>query len=297
MLLILGLAAATAPLYLPPYTIVLLISIFMYIVLGVSWTTFCVPANYISLATAAFFGIGVYVSAILQDLPLAVVIFLAGTLSFLLGLVVGLTTLRLSGMYFCIFTFGLSEFFRHGMVWYEVNVTGTVGRWLPLLGIVPVYYYLFTVMVITLISSIVIRKSKFGLALRSIGQGEEAAAHLGININAVKIVVFAITCFFMGAAGAIMAKRWSYIDPDLAFAPFVTFFTIMMVLTGGWNAPFWGPIVGAGLLMSLADTVLAEFPNMTMFFFGAVLLGVIMFFPAGIIGVFQKREWRLESKS
>jgi len=285
---------ATIPLYASPFIIILLISVFMYVILAVSWTTFCTTTNYISLATAAFFGVGVYVSATLQALPFPVLILIGGVLSSVLGLLVGLTTLRLRGMYFCIFTFGLSELLRHSMMWYEVNITGTVGRWLPLQSNVTVYYYMLGIALATLITVYLINRSKFGLALRSIGQTEEAAAHVGINVNAVKIIVFAITCFFIGASGVVMSTRWSYIDPDLAFAPFVTFFTIMMVLVGGWNSAFWGPIIGASVLTIMSDTILAEFPNLTMLLFGAVLVVVITFLPNGLMGIIQREEERAD---
>jgi branched-chain amino acid transport system permease protein len=91
----------------------------------------------------------------------------------------------------------------------------------------------------------------------------------------------------MGASGVVMATRWSYIDPDLAFAPFVTFFTIMMILVGGWNSAFWGPIIGATTLTILSDTILAEFPNLTMLLFGVVLVAVITFLRNGLMGILQ----------
>lgn len=277
------------PLYFTPYTIILLISVFMYVILGLSWSTFCVPTNYISLATAAFFGVGVYVSAILQALPLPAVIAIGGLLSSILGLLVGMTTLRLSGMYFCIFTFGLSELLRHTMIWYEVNITHTVGRWVVLQSNITVYYYMLAVLFLTLLTAYIIKRTKLGLALQGIGQSEKAAAHMGINVNAVKIITFASTSFFIGASGAVMATRWSYIDPNLAFAPFVTFFTIMMVLVGGWSSSFWGPITGATVLTILSDKVLAQFPNMTMLLFGIVLIAVITFLPNGLMGIFQMK--------
>lgn len=277
--------AATLPLYFPTFAVILLIGVFMYVTLGLSWTAFCGPTGYISLATATFFGIGVYASAILQAFPLPLVLLISGLLSLVLGLLIGLTTLRLSGMYFCIFTFGLSELFRHAMMWYEVNITCTVGRWLPLLRPVTVYYYMLGIMAVTLLVAYLIKGSKYGLALRSIGEAEEASAHIGINVNMVKIVVFAITCFFMGAAGAVMATRWSYIDPDLAFAPFVTFFTIMMVLVGGWKSTIWGPILGATVLTILSDQVLSKFPELTMLLFGVILILVISVLPNGLMGL------------
>jgi branched-chain amino acid transport system permease protein len=280
---------AAAPSYVPSYILILLTSIFLYVILGISWNTFCGPTGYISLATAAFFGVGVYTSAVLQKLPLPIIIIIGGLVSLFLGLVVGWTTLRLKGMYFAIFTFGLSELLRHAMIWYEVNITCTVGRWLPLQSTATVYWCMLFILVAAVLTAYSVIHSRFGLALRSIGQSEEAAAHLGINVNTVKIVIFAMTCFFMGAAGVVMSTRWSYIDPHLAFSPTVTFFTVMMVLFGGWKSTLWGPIIGATILTVLADTVLANFPDLTMFLFGLLLFVLIMFLPNGLMGIFQRK--------
>src|SRR4030066_2485847 len=92
---------ATLPLYVKPYLVILLTSIFMYIIITVSWTIFSGPTRYISLASAAFFGVGVYTSALLgKSLPLLVVIVAGSLFSFILALFIGLLTLRLRGMYF-----------------------------------------------------------------------------------------------------------------------------------------------------------------------------------------------------
>jgi branched-chain amino acid transport system permease protein len=280
----------TMPVYSSPYVIILFISIFMYAILAVSWATFCSPTGYISLATSAFFGVGVYTSAILQALPLPVVSIIAGSMSFLFGLLVGVTTLRLRGMYFCVFTFGLGELLRHALIWYEVNITGTVGRWLPLLSPVTVYYYMLGILVVAVLCAYFIRRSKYGLALQSIGQSEEAASHIGINVNMVKIIIFAITCSFMGAVGAVMATRWSYVDPDLAFAPFLSFFVIMTVLVGGMKSTIYGPLLGASILTVVSDRVLAEFPRHTMLLFGIILIAVIVFLPNGLVGLMRLRR-------
>ena len=289
LFIFLVLVAVFVPYFVPAFLVVLLISVYMYVVLCVSWSAFCVPANYISLGTAAFFGAGIYTSAVLQGISFPVVIIVSGLVSFVVGLLVGLTTLRLRGMYFCVLTFGLSELLRHSMVWYEVNITGTVGRWLTLLNHVTVYYYMLAIVCLTVITIYFSSRSKWGLALRCIGESEEAAAHIGINVNIVKIVIFGITCFFMGATGAVMATRWSYIDPDLAFAPTVTFFTIMMVLVGGWGSGIYGPVLGAAILTILSDMVLAQFPSQMMLLFGFLLLVVIVFFPKGLMGLIRQK--------
>ncbi len=289
ILLLVLIVLATLPQYAPPYTDILFISIFMYVILSVSWTAFCGPTNYISLATAAFFGIGVYTSALLQELPLPSVIVVGGLLCFLLGLLVGLIALRLRGMYFIIFTFGLSELFRHALIWYEINITGTAGRWLTSLNPETAYYYMLGILVVTLLITYLLRHSKYGLAMQSIGEAEEASAHIGININMVKIITFAITAFFIGAAGAVMAPRWSYIDPRTAFNPFLSFYPVMMALFGG-TGRFYGPILGAVIITVLSDMVLADFPLYNILMLGLIFILVILFLPNGLVGLITRRK-------
>src|SRR3989339_1056971 len=104
----------TIPLYIRPYLVIFLTNIFMYIIITVSWTILSGPTRFISLASAAFFGVGVYAAALLGNtLPLFAVIVAGGIFSFILAILMGLLTLRLKGMYFIIFTFSVSELIRH----------------------------------------------------------------------------------------------------------------------------------------------------------------------------------------
>src|SRR4030042_1292219 len=175
---------AFLPLYGSAYTVILVNAIFMYIVLTVSWVIFSGPTGYISLAPAAFFGIGIYTSAILgKALPLPVVIISGGIISFLVALIVGAVTLRLKGIYFSIFTFGLVELIKHLLLWYEVNITHTRGRFVIVVDNTTIFYIILIIFVLLLLTAFFIRRSKFGLALQSIGENEEAAAHIGINVT------------------------------------------------------------------------------------------------------------------
>lgn len=280
------------PSHVSPYTIILLSSIFMYIVLTVSWALFSGPTHYISLASAAFFGIGIYVSAILGDkLPLLVVIGFGGFISFLLALLVGLSSLRLRGMYFTIFTFGLSELIRHSVLWWEVNKTGTVGRWVIAVDHTTVYYVMLSILLITLVVTSMIKYSKYGLALSSIGESEEAAEHIGINVDALKIIIFALGTFFMGATGAIMATRWSYIDPSIAFNPLFSFMPVLMAIFGGMGQ-ILGQALGAAVLTLLADLLLTKLPYYYMLLYGVILVIVILFLPSGLVGLKEEvKSW------
>ena len=281
----------TLPIYISPYIVVLMSSILMYIVLSVSWTAFCGASQYYSLGIAAFFGVGVYTTAILSEVypatPLPVFMLAGGFFSACLSLLVGLTTLRIRGMYFAIFTFGLSELLRHFVMWWEVNITGTVGRWIPIQENTIVYRYMTILTVVTILGAFILQKTRYGLALRSIGDAETAAEHIGINVNMVKILVFAGSCFVTGAAGALIATRWTYIDADFAFDPIRNMFAIMMSLFGGMSV-LYGPILGAVSLGVVSDVILARFPQISRLLLGLILVGVVIFIPQGLAGLLER---------
>jgi branched-chain amino acid transport system permease protein len=287
---------ATLPVYGPKYSVIMLTSIIMYIVLAVSWTMFSGPTGYASLAPAAFFGVGIYTSAILgKELPLIPVVIIGGILSFGLASLVGALTLRLKGIYFTIFTLGLVLLISSVLLWYEVRYTGTRGRFVVVISNENIFYVMLGIFVLLLITSFFIRRSKYGLALQSIGQYEEAAAHIGINVTAVKIVIFAISAFFIGMAGSIMAMRWTYIDPYSAFDLFLSFLPVLMAIFGGMKQ-FYGPVLGAAILAFLEEKLLTKYPYYYKLCFGIVLVVAILYMPDGVVGVVQKIRDRIARK-
>jgi len=290
LLLIILVLLATLSLYAPAYTVILATSILMYIVLTVSWAIFSGPTGYISLASAAFFGVGIYTSAILgMALPFPVVVGIGGVASFMVAFLVGALTLRLRGIYFAIFTFGLVELIKHFLLWYEINMTGTRGRFVVVVDNDTIYYAMLTVLVATLLTAYFIRRSRYGLALQSIGEYEEAAAHIGVNVTAVKVITFAISGLFMGAAGAIMATRWTYVDPYIAFNPLLAFMPVLMAIFGGVGG-LHGPVLGAAVFAYLEEVLITRFPYYYMLLFGIVLVVVVLYLPNGLVGLIQ--EWR-----
>jgi branched-chain amino acid transport system permease protein len=139
-----------------------------------------------------------------------------------------------------------------------------------------------------------IKRSKFGLALKSIGECEEAAAHSGVNVTSLKITTFAISAFFMGAAGAIMATRWTYIDPKIAFNPTLSFLPVLMAIFGG-TGQLYGPVIGAAFFAYLEEFLITRFPYHYMLIFGIIMVGAIMYLSDGLVGLTQRlwnRIWR-----
>jgi branched-chain amino acid transport system permease protein len=291
IILVILILLAFVPLYAPGYTPVLLSSILMYIILAVSWLVFSGPTGYMSLAPAAFFGVGIYTSAIIgKALPFTVVVIIGGLASFCLALLVGALTLRLRGIYFAIFTFGLVMLMAHSLLFWELHVTGTRGRFVMVMGYNTIYYYMLGVFVLLLLTAYLINRSRFGLALYSIGQEEDAAAHTGVNVVMVKVITFAISAFFMGAAGAIMATKWTYIDPFIAFNPFFSFMPVVMAIFGGMGQ-LYGPVIGAAIFTYLEEFLITRFAELYMLIFGIILVVAILYLPDGLVGLIQKL-WR-----
>jgi len=276
------------PLYGSPYTMILTTSIIMYAALTVSWVMFSGPTGNVSLAPAAFMGMGIYTAASLgKFLPLPLVILVGAAGSFCLALLVGALTLRLKGLYFSIFTFGLVLLMRQLVLWYEVRFTHTRGRFVVVIDNTTIFYVMLAIFVVLLITAHRLRRSKYGAALDAIGEDEEAAAHTGINVTALKTITFSLSALFMGATGSIMATKWTYIDPYIAFDPFFSFMPVLMAVFGGMGT-FYGPIIGAAVFGLLEELLLTQFPFYYMLMFGIILVVAITYLPDGLIGLVTK---------
>ena len=288
MILLSILLLAAAPRFLPPYTLISLITILMYVILTLSWTMFSGPTNYISLATAALFGVGIYTSAVLAgSLPLAVIIIISGLLSFTLAFLMGVLTLRLKGVYFILFTFGVTALIRNTIQWWETHITLTVGRHVPGLSNETIYAYMVMIYSLTLLFVFLLQNSSYGMALQGIGENEDAAEHIGINVVWLKILTFALSAIFMGAAGAVMALRWSYIDTTIAFNPLLSFLPVLMAIFGGtWL--LGGPILGAVIFTLLQEYLITQYPYLYMLLMGLTLVIVILYLPGGLLVLVMK---------
>lgn len=276
------------PHHVAPYYTWIVTSIFMYTALTVSWATFSGPTGYISLASAGFVGAGMYVTVVLGGkLPLPLIIMFGGLTSLLLAVLVGLSSLRLKGIFFAVFTLGLSEALKYLVSWGEFHIGGSWGTFVIPLDYITCFYIMLIIMIMTLLTSYVIRRSKFGLGLRSIGQEEEAANHVGINTNATKIITFAITSFWMGAVGATMATQLTYINSDIAFDVLYSFTPVLMALVGGIGQ-IYGWVLGSVLLTIVAELLTTQFPYFYSLIFAVLIISTLLFFPTGLIGIVTK---------
>ncbi|MGV3573947.1 MAG: branched-chain amino acid ABC transporter permease [Devosia sp.] len=290
-------ALAAVPFFVGAYPLGLGIGILGYATLATAWALFSGPTRYISLATVAFFGIGAYTVAVLADLmPYPLVLLCAALIGLVVALLVGLATLRLAGIYFVIFTFGLAELVRQLVTYYEVNVTRTLGRYVFLpIGPEHIYWQLLGLLAVTLALAFWISRAKIGLALRVIGDDPVVASHLGVRITRTKLALFSLSAVVMTLAGAIQAPRWTYIEPSIVFNPTVSFLTVIMALLGGPNRLF-GPLLGAVPLFLLFEWLSANFPNHYSIILGLLFIAIVFLLPNGVLAAWDKFTARLRNK-
>ncbi len=287
--------ALAVPHYGSDFVVSLALSCLMYAALASSWSLFCGATRYMSLATAAFFGLGAYTSALtLEQLPWVAVIALGAAVAAGVALVMGAAVLHLRGTYFAVLTFGMTELIRHAISYWEKQVSGTVGR---VLTVVPerdtVYLTVLGLAVLALATAIVVRRSRFGLALAGIGADEQRAQTLGVNTRLVKTAGFALTAAFAGAVGAAMSVRWTYIDPVTVFNPFIGFQTVLIALIGG-AATLWGPVLAALVFSLLAETLRLQLPQLYMMTLGLLLILCVLYLPGGLASLRRETltQWR-----
>ena len=292
---ILAFLAALWPLVVDIYWLGIGVDVIMYVALATSWVLFSGPTHYISLATAAFFGIGGFlVGSGMSDYEASFwsMAALSACVGAVLAELIGLATLRLSGVYFVIFTLGLAEMIRNLVSWIQNNFLGSRGLYVFTdFTDKHLYWMLLGVAVAVYLLGWIISRSRLGFALRIIGGDETVARHVGIDTAKVKVILFTTTGFFAALVGAIIAPRWSYIEPNQVFSPQLSFFVVIMALLGGAGR-LWGPVVGVIPFLLIWNWVDTNFPNQSILVLGIAFLVIVYFLPHGVVGrLEQLRIW------
>jgi branched-chain amino acid transport system permease protein len=255
----------------------------------------------LSLGHAAFFGIGAYATALLTRnlaVPFPVDLLLAGLLTGVFGLLIGGPSLRLTGPYFAIVTFGFAEILRLVALNWTSVTRGPMGLPdVPHAHLGPYrihtelgYYYI--VLVIVGVAVLVTRRlldSTVGHAFLAIRENAELASSVGIATFRLKVVGFAIGMVFTGMAGSVYARYVHFVDPT-ALSFYFTVTVVSMVIVGGQGS-IAGTTVGA-LLFTLLPEYLRVAERARLVIFGALLLGAIVFMPEGLQGLWRRSRRR-----
>jgi branched-chain amino acid transport system permease protein len=286
---------AAVPLVAGDYALAFMINLVSFVVLSTAWALFSGTTRYISLATSAFFGIGAYAMALFGEaLPYPLALAVAAGAGIIIALVVGLSTLRLSGIHFTIFTFGLSELIRQVTIWCETTYAQSVGRYIFLdISQAAIYWRLLALAAVLFALGARLMAGRAGLALRTIGADETVARHCGIDTTRAKVLTFALSAAFMALTGAIMAPRWTYIDPSIAFKPEISFQVLIMALLGGAGR-LWGPVLGVVPMLLLSELLQTRLPSHYIILLGLCFMAIVYFIPDGLAGLLGRMTRRRE---
>lgn len=281
----------------------LLLFAFMYAAMSVGWNIMGGFAGYVSLGHVGFFGLGAYLGGLAVvnwGIPVFVSAPFIGLLTALAGAGLGWIALRARGTSFVIVTLTFAYMLQLLALNWRSLTGGSAGLYLPLLNlpgdlvILPFYYSMLILLVVAIVVSILIRRSKFGLGLVAIREEEGKADGSGVNTSFYKILAFAISVSFAGVAGALQAQYLSYIAPDLAFELIITLNLVIMTLVGG-RGTIWGPVLGAFIIRPISQYLTYLVPTgiagqVHLIALGIVLVLVVMFLPDGLITSFE--QWR-----
>jgi branched-chain amino acid transport system permease protein len=253
--------------------------------------------GYVNFGHIVFYGLGGYVGLYLVTARvwrLHWAALVAGVVVSLCALLFGIGILRLRGAYFALATVGVlvavyafvSNFDPWGRstgLYLAFEAYEPLGGAMRALWIT--YYLIVGVMALSLILSLAIKRSKFGMALFAIREDEDAAVVLGINATVYKAIIYSISAFLPAVAGALMFYKNAMIDPSIAFEYMLSLEGIVMLMLGG-QGTVAGAALGAGLYERLRSYLLTspKLSNFHLVIAGGLLLLVVLFASGGIIG-------------
>jgi branched-chain amino acid transport system permease protein len=219
-------------------------------------------------------------------------------------MLVGLPTFRLRGPYFAIATIGVSEAVR--VVMTNVSMTGGASGYRIIetqpFHLLEHFYAALALAVVGVAVSMQVRRSKFGLALIAIREDEEAASDLGVNPFRTKLLAHALAAALTGAAGGVYAQYAAFIHPQGVFAFGIGVAILVMPIIGGIGT-IWGPVIGGMVYGLIHEELIASFPQLHLLIHGSLLILIVLFEPAGIVGFLDKsfrvfaRGWRVSGSN
>ena len=259
----------------------------------------------LSFGHAFFVALGAYTAAYLTSkfamLHFEVILLAAVIVGFLVGIPIGLLCVRYIKIYFGMLTLAFGMLF-YSFLFKFYHLTGgddgmrvlrptLLGQAFEPLGKVefligPYYYYSLALLVLATLVMWRIVRSPLGLCLRSIRENPDKAEYLGVSVRRYRLYAFLIAAVFGAVGGALLAVPTGLADPALAYWTHSGNLVFMLLLGGFTN--FFGPIVGAFVFIFLQDQVMS-LTQYWRFIFGAILAVVVIFFPHGLMGLFDPR--------
>ena len=272
-------------------TINLIILVLLYVTLASSWNILGGYTGQTNLGHAAFFGIGSLTTRLLwiNGFPFALSFLAGGIIAVLLALIIGAPAFKLRGVYFAIGTLALAQM---------LNLT--VGNILPEMSynpaladyqLLPRYFLFLALTVITIGVAYFLAKSRIGLGMMAVREGEDAAESLGISALKHKLIALSVSAFFAGLAGAAFAFYHVSYYYYMPFSSEWTFDPMMMAYIGG-QGTIIGPIIGAIFFVGLKQLLVWNVGEYHLIIFGTLFILIVLFLPGGLVEIWHKFQNR-----
>ena len=277
----------------------ILIRILLFSFIGVAWNLVGGYAKQLSLGHVAFFGLGAYTSTIMQiDFGISpwVGMVAGGVIAMVGSLPIGWLCFRLRGPYFTIATIATAQVLMLIFLKFRSLAWGAEGTTIPNLGHAPLmmqfetkppyYYIVLGLLVLSLLITWAIERSRMGYYLVAIGEDEDAAEAVGIDAPRVKRNIYMLSAFLTGLAGTFYTQYIYFIDPGTAFNFNISVEAALVSIVGGIGT-LWGPVIGTLLLettSALLQSWLGNSGGVQVTVYSLILMAVILWRPTGIMG-------------
>jgi len=282
------------PLFLGKYSVFLLSLLAIYALVSLGLNLLMGYTGQIACGHAGFLAIGAYVTAIvtanLEWLPCPITLLLAGTISGLIGFLLGIPILRLKGFYIAMATLAFGVVISEIILQWSSLTGGDNGFSVPTAKIggfefdsdFKLFYLIIPVTIImTLLAKNLVR-GYIGRAFIALRESEIAAQTIGVDLAKYKTIAFAISAFYTGVAGGLFAYLITFLSPD-AFTIELSIDFIAMIVIGGMGS-ILGSIIGAVILTGIQQ-VFAGLLDLQVLIFGLSLIIFMIFMPRGIVGM------------
>lgn len=270
-----------------------LVGIYMIVTIGLDFLIGY--TGQISLGHAALFAIGAYTSALLTinlGVPFLLALAASGLLAGLAGLLLGLAALRLSGLYLAIATLGLGEAMPQILLKWDSVTNGYNGLQPAKPSIGPLmldnefklYFLILAVLIVVVIFTNNLLRSKVGRAFIASRDSEAGAEAMGIPLARYRILAFVLSAVFAGVAGSLYAHVVGFISPS-DFNSWMSLVFLCMVFVGGVGS-IPGAMLGATFMTAVPQFFVGS-KSFSGILFGGALLVIILFFPKGLAGIYR----------
>lgn len=292
------------PRILPQYFLYMGNLLMMYAVLALGFDLLIGWSGQFAFAHIAFFGIGIYGTALLQirlGIPFVIGMPIAATAAGLIGFLIGVPAGRLRTIYLALATFAFAECAQWVIRTWDSLTNGPDGVKIPapqIFGYVvgtdaSAFPVIALILALVLVSLLFLSTSKFARSLGAIRESEHVAAASGINVALVKVLAFAISAVYAGIAGGMFTLFQSFVDPDVLDVRVLVLLLSMLVVGGSGSIP--GVLIGVALMGVLPEVLRFAPRNLLVwqeFVYGLIVILAIMFMPRGIWGIVQARVQR-----